>query len=150
MELFAESIVEDAALAWLEALGYGVLHGPDIANGEPASERGDPNYRDVVLEQRLRQALVRLNPELPSEALEDAFRKLTRTDAAMLIERNRAVHRMMVDGVNVEYRRKGGSIAGAQAKVIDFDGPRTTIGLPSISSRFQRGSTSGDLISSCS
>ena len=44
MELFAESIVEDAALAWLEALGYGVLHGPDIANGEPASERGDPNY----------------------------------------------------------------------------------------------------------
>lgn len=57
MELFAESIVEDAALAWLEALGYGVLHGPDIANGEPASERGDPNYRDVVLEQRLRQAL---------------------------------------------------------------------------------------------
>ena len=50
MELFAESIVEDAALAWLEALGYGVLHGPDIANGEPASERGDPNYRDVVLE----------------------------------------------------------------------------------------------------
>mgnify|MGYP003487470276 CR=1 FL=1 len=39
MELFAESIAEDAALAWLEALGYGVLHGPDIANGEPASER---------------------------------------------------------------------------------------------------------------
>ena len=123
MELFAESIVEDAALAWLEALGYGVLHGPDIANGEPASERGDPNYRDVVLEQRLRQALVRLNPELPSEALEDAFRKLTRTDAAMLIERNRAIHRMIIDGVNVEYRREGGSIAGAQAKVIDFDRP---------------------------
>ena len=123
MELFAESIVEDAALAWLEALGYGVLHGPDIANGEPASERGDPNYRDVVLEQRLRQALVRLNPELPSEALEDAFRKLTRTDAAMLIERNRAIHRMLVNGVTVEYRRKDGSIAGAQANVIDFDTP---------------------------
>jgi type I restriction enzyme R subunit len=118
---FTESIVEEAALAWLETLGYAVLHGPGIAAGEPATERNDPNYRDVVLEGRLRQALVRLNPDLPAEALEDAYRKLTRTDAPSLLERNRAVHRMLVDGVTVEYRRKDGSIAGAQAKVIDFD-----------------------------
>ena len=42
---FAESAVEDAAHAWLESLGYAVLHGPDIAVGMPAAERGDPNYR---------------------------------------------------------------------------------------------------------
>ncbi len=71
---FAESVVEDAALAWLEALGYAVLHGPDIAAGEPSAERLDPNYRDVVLDGRLRQALARLNPDLPHEALEDAYR----------------------------------------------------------------------------
>lgn len=118
-----ESVVEDAALGWLEALGYQVLHGPDIAVGEPGAERSDPNYRDVLLERRLRQALVRLNPDLPSEALEDAYRKLTRVDAPSLMERNRAVHRMLVNGVNVEYRRKDGSIAGAQARVIDFDVP---------------------------
>lgn len=82
---FSESIVEDAALAWLEALGYTVLHGPDIAAGEPGRERGDPNYRDVVLEGRLRQALVRLNPDLPPEALEDAWRKLTRVDAPLIV-----------------------------------------------------------------
>jgi type I restriction enzyme R subunit len=63
---FTESVVEEAALAWLEALGYAVLHGPDIAAGEPAAERSDPNYRDVVLEARLRQALVRLNLDLPA------------------------------------------------------------------------------------
>ena len=120
---FTESVVEEAALAWLEALGYAVLHGPDIAAGEPGAERSDPNYRDVVLERRLRQALVRLNPDLPPEALEDAYRKLTRSDAPSLVERNRAVHRMLVDGVTVEYRRKDGSIAGAQARVIDFDTP---------------------------
>jgi type I restriction enzyme R subunit len=85
------------------------------------AERSDPNYRDVVLEGRLRQALVRFNPDLPVDALEDAFRKLTRTDAPSLLERNRAVHRMLVDGVTVEYRRADGSIAGAQAQVIDFD-----------------------------
>jgi type I restriction enzyme, R subunit len=120
---FTESVVEDATLAWLEAMGYAVLHGPDIAAGEPGAERSDPNYRDVLLERRLRQALLRLNSDLPSEALEDAFRKLTRVDAPSLVERNRAVHRMLVDGVTVEYRRKDGSIAGAQARVIDFDVP---------------------------
>ncbi len=55
---------------------------------------------------------MRLNPDLPQEALEDAYRKLTRVDAPSLVERNRAVHRMLVDGVTVEYRRKDGSIAG--------------------------------------
>ncbi len=120
---FTESVVEEAALAWLEALGYAVLHGPAIAAGEPAAERGDPNYRDVVLERRLRPALVRLNPGLPPEVLEDAYRKLTQTDAPSLVERNREVHRMLVDGVTVEYRRRDGSIAGAQARVLDFDAP---------------------------
>src|SRR5689334_13761202 len=120
---FTESVVEDAALGWLAALGYTVLHGPDIAVGESGAERSDPNYRDVLLEGRLRQALRRLNPELPPEALDDAFRKLTRADAPSLVEKNRAVHRMLVDGVAVEYRRKDGSIAGAQARIIDFDLP---------------------------
>src|SRR5687768_14330493 len=121
MAAFTESVVEDAALDWLEALGYTVLHGPGMAAGEPAAERSDPNYRDVMLERRIRQALIRLNPDLPADALEDAWRKLTRMDAPSLVEKNRAVHRMLVDGVTVEYRRKDGSIAGAQAQVIDFE-----------------------------
>jgi type I restriction enzyme R subunit len=120
---FSESVIEEATLAWLESLGYAVMHGPDIAAGEPGAERGDPNYRDVILEGRLRQALVRLNPDLPPDALEDAFRKLTRVDAPSLIARNRAVHRMLVDGITVEYARTDGSIAGAQARVLDFDTP---------------------------
>jgi len=118
-----ESDVEDAALHWLEGLGYTILHGPDIAAGQPAAERSEPGYRDTILEGRLRAALVRLNPELPAEALEDAYRKLTRADAPSLIERNRAVHRMLVDGVTVEYRRKDDAIAGTQARVLDFNDP---------------------------
>jgi type I restriction enzyme R subunit len=123
MSGFTESVVEGAALDWLETLGYSILHGPEIAPGEMAAERSDPNYRDIMLERRLRQALARLNPDLPPEALDDAFRKLIKVDAPSLIERNRAVHRTLVDGVTVEYRRKDGSIAGAQARVIDFDDP---------------------------
>ncbi len=120
---FSESIVESAALAWLESLGYSVLSGPTIAAGQPAAERTDPMYHDVVLEGRLRQALVRLNPALPHEALDDAYRKLMRIDTPSLIERNRAVHRWLVDGVTVEYQRTDGSIAGALVRVLDFDTP---------------------------
>jgi type I restriction enzyme R subunit len=118
-----EQDVEEAALAWLASSGFAIAHGPEIAMGQPGAERSDPSYRDVVLERRLREALVRLNPDLPQEALDDAFRKIVRADGASLIERNRAVHRMLVDGVTVEYRRPDGSIAGAQARVIDFDDP---------------------------
>jgi type I restriction enzyme, R subunit len=120
---FTESVVEQAALAWLAALGYEVRHGPAIAFGEAGAERSDPAYRDVVLEGRLRQAVIRLNPSLPHAAIEDAYRKLTRADAPAPVERNRALHRMLVDGVTVEYRREDGSIAGAQAQVLDFADP---------------------------
>jgi type I restriction enzyme R subunit len=120
---FAESTVEEAALAWLEELDYSILHGPEIAAGTLLAERSDPNYRDVVLEGRLREALARLNPDLPSEALEDAFRRLTRIGAPSLLERNRAFRRMLIDGVDVEYRREDGSIAGGQAWALDFDEP---------------------------
>lgn len=120
---FTESVVEDAALAWLARLGYSILHGPDIAAGMPDAERADPNYRDVILEGRLRSALRRLNPGLPPEAIEDAHRKLTRTDAPSLVERNRALHRLITNGVGVEYRRPDGSVAGGLAVVIDFGRP---------------------------
>ena len=121
--MFKESVVEGASLAWLEASGYEVRHGLDIAFGQPGAERSDSTYRDVVFEWRLREALVRLNPDLLQEALDSGFRKIVRADGPSLIERNRAVHRMLVDGVTVEYRRADGSVAGAQARVIDFDDP---------------------------
>jgi type I restriction enzyme R subunit len=121
MTTFTESVVEEAALAWLESVGWQVRNGAEMAPGEPASERDD--YGQVVLAQRLRDALWRLNPALPAEALEDAFRKLTRSEGADLIMRNRALHRLLVDGVTVEYRDADGSIRGAQVRVIDFEHP---------------------------
>jgi type I restriction enzyme R subunit len=118
MAAFTESIVEEAALAWLESLGWSVKHGPEIAPGELDAERAD--FGQVVLEQRLRDALTRLNPQLPAEAIEDAFRKLTRPEGLTTETRNRAVHRLLVDGVTVEYRTGEGAIRGAQAQVLDF------------------------------
>ena len=118
---FTESDVEDATLEWLETLGWSVAHGPDIAPDTPRAERGD--YGQVVLERRLRDALLRLNPDLPASALGDAFRKLVRPEGATLEVRNRAVHRLLVNGATVEYRGEDGAIRGGQARVVDFDDP---------------------------
>ena len=121
MTTITEAIVEEAALSWLECLGWQVARGPDIAPDTPNAERSD--YDQVVLAQRLRDALAELNPALPVAALDDAFRKLTLPEGPTLEARNRAFHRMLADGVTVEYRTTDGSIRGAQARVVDFDNP---------------------------
>ena len=102
MKTVIESVVEDAALEWLENLGWNVVHGPDIAPDTPGAERAD--YGKVALERRVFDALALLNPDLPETALDDAFRNLTRPEGATLEARNRAVHWLLVDGVTVEYR----------------------------------------------
>jgi len=121
MSGITEAVVEEAALAWLESTGWRIIHGPDIAPDMPASERGD--YGEVVLAQRLRDALARLNPDLPAETLEDTFRKLTRPEDADLVASNHSQHSLLVDGVTVEYRDAEGTIHGAQARVIDYSDP---------------------------
>ena len=121
MATLTEADVEEAALEWLGALGWQTAHGPDIAPGAPGEERAD--YGAVVLERRLRDALARLNPDLPLDTLDDAFRRLTRPEGSTLEARNRAFHRMVVEGVNVEYRTASGAIRGAQAVVLGYDDP---------------------------
>ena len=111
---FTESGVEDAALEWLESLGWKVAHGPNIAPHAEGAERTD--YREVVLKHRLRDALDRLNPSVPAEALDDAVRKATQPGGSTLETRNRAFHRMLVEGVTVEYRTDEGVVRGAQAQ----------------------------------
>ena len=115
-----ESDVEDVVRSWFGDLGYSVLHGPAIALGESGTERSD--YSDPLLPDRLKSALSRLNPSLPSEPLEDAFRRLTRVDSPSLVQRNRHFHRLLTEGVPVEYR-SGDRIVHDTATIVDFESP---------------------------
>src|SRR6266446_4257498 len=121
MPHFTESTVEEAALSWFKDLEYAVTHAPHLAPGEIAAERS--SFSDVVLVDRLRDAIARLNSTIPSDAREEALRKVLRHDAPSLVSNNRAFHRMLRDGVSVEYRREDGSIAGDHVGLIDFDNP---------------------------
>ena len=117
----SEYDVELATLAWLEGIGWQVAHGPDIAPDAPSAERTD--YGQVVLERRLRDALAQLNSGLPVSALDDSYRKLTRPEGWTFEARNRAFHRMLVNGVEIEYLDSDGRVRGDQVRVIDFDNP---------------------------
>jgi type I restriction enzyme R subunit len=121
MTTFTESVVEEATLEWFAALGYAVLAGPSIAPDESGAER--ETYQDVVLEGRLRDALQRLNPGVPAEALDEAFRKLTRITSPQLIDANQELHAYLVNGVPSEFLRSDGTIGYDSIRVLDFDQP---------------------------
>ena len=113
---FTESVVEDATLQWFGELGYAVGHGPHMAPGEMFAER--TSFGEVVLEGRLREAIYRLNPAIPEEAREEALRKVLRVGTPSLVQTNRIFHRMLRDGVAVEYPRPDGSIAGDHVRLV--------------------------------
>ncbi len=118
---FTEDHVEQACLDWLEALDYGVLHGPDISPDGDAPERAA--YDVTILIERFKTAFHTINPHLSANAFDYALRKLQQTDFPSLVEENRRLHQLMVDGVDVDIKREDGSIGTDKAKLIDFENP---------------------------
>ncbi|MCY3016707.1 MAG: type I restriction endonuclease [Planctomycetota bacterium] len=113
----SESTIESATLDWLGSLGYSVGHGPDFAPGGAGGER--EAFTDVVLVGRLRDSVERLNAGVPAEAREEAVRKALRIATPSLVHTNRVFQAMLRDGVEVEYPRADGSIAGDRVRLDD-------------------------------
>ena len=118
---FTESVVEEATLDWLRELGYGVIHGQEIAPDAPRAERA--NFGEVVLEGRLRSALARINPGIPEEAREDALRQVLHIATPGLVESNRRFHALLTGGVPIEYQRADGAKVGDRCWLVDFTDP---------------------------
>ena len=116
-----ESDVEEVSLNWLDDLKWNIAHGVEIAPDTFRPER--KNYDETVLSERLQTSLAQLNPSLSADALNSAFVKLTQPEGTNVETRNRAFHRMLADGVTVEYRTSDGTIRGAQVQVLDFENP---------------------------
>jgi type I restriction enzyme, R subunit len=93
----SESELENNCLDMLRGLGYGIVFGPDISEGV-AKER---EYSEVVLAGRLRDALGRINKNVPAGAIDEAVRRVIRTDSQEVTENNRAFHRLVTNGINV-------------------------------------------------
>ena len=117
--IITEDHIEKEALEMLANEGWEVVYGPDIA---PASDGGNgerPNYKGVVLVERLRKAIAKINPKVPEEAREEALKKVMRNDSQDFILNNQNFHKFLVEGVDVEFR-KDGRIIGDKVWLFNF------------------------------
>ena len=115
---FNEAELEQAVLEWFQELYYNVAYGPEISPGGDYPEREE--YDEVILKERLMDALRRINPKMPEEALEEAYRKVAITKSPSLIVNNKEFYRLITEGVDVEVRRPDGSVKTDKVWLFDF------------------------------
>ena len=117
LENFTEDLLEEAAIEILQSLGYDYVFGPDISLGGDYEERLD--YREVVLSNRVKDALFRINKGIPTEALEEAYRRIITFNSPMLEENNRSFHRLLTEGIDVSFAEDG-NIRTKNVQIVDF------------------------------
>ena len=119
MAFILEAELEEFLLQNFKRLGYERSTDAEIGPDGTSPER--ESYGHVILQRRLVEAIERLNPYIPSEARQDAFKSLVATVTPSLVEENRRLHRVMVEGVGVEYYDRDGTIRGDTVRLIDFE-----------------------------
>src|SRR5579863_398026 len=117
MNPITENDIELIAISYLQELGYQYINGIDIG---PEGEHNEREYNEVVLVERLRNAIYRLNPAIPQEAKEDALKKVLRTDSPSALINNETFHRYLTEGIPVEIRIAD-AIRGEIVYIADFE-----------------------------
>jgi type I restriction enzyme, R subunit len=119
MHTITETQIESICLEYLRELGYDFLYGPDISPDGLFPER---LYNEVVLINRLKNAIDRLNPLISSDAREEALKKVLRTTSPNLLINNETFHQYLTEGIDIEYR-KDENIRGDKVYIVDFNDP---------------------------
>jgi type I restriction enzyme R subunit len=114
--LISEDHIEQILIQELTEIGYSYIHGGVISPDGMYVER---TFQEVVLKERLREAIAKFNPSIPYEAQEDALKKVVRADSPELVMNNYTFHRYLTEGVDIEYR-KGDRIVGDKVWLVDF------------------------------
>lgn len=117
MSNFIENDLEQAALEWLQDLGYQTQYGPDISPGGSFSER--ESFGDVVLYDRLHSALKRINKQYSNDTISELVKKITRQQSLSIVQNNVAFQKLLTDGIDVEVKQKDGSIKTEKAYIFD-------------------------------
>ena len=115
-----ESVIENFAINLFEKLGYEYIYAPDIAHDGESPER--KGYEEVLLTERLKGAIRRINPTVPLDAHEEAFIEMQRIHSPELLTNNESFHRMLTEGIKVSYQ-KDGQQRGDLVWMIDFETP---------------------------
>lgn len=121
MAFLSEAAIEEALLAQLRGLGYQISSDDVVGPDGSAPER--ESHDVVLLQKRLEEAVLRLNPRVPPEARADAVRKLSQSVFLALLEENRRVHALLTEGVDVEYHGDDGVLTADNVALLDFEQP---------------------------
>lgn len=121
MAFLSEAAVEQALLDQLLVLGYDIGREEEIGPDGQHPER--ESHDEVVLKKRLEIAVDRLNPGLPLEARQSAIRKVLQSELPSILDENRRIHRLLTEGVDVEYYSNDGMLTAGKVSLINFERP---------------------------
>lgn len=121
MAFLSEAAVEQALLEQMHVLDYSIEREDDIGPDGRRPER--ESHDEVVLKRRFEDAVARLNPDLPLEAHQDAVRRMMQSELPSLLEENRRIHKLITEGVDVEYYADDGTLTACKIALIDFEHP---------------------------
>jgi len=115
MTKISESDIEEVAIQMLKEQGYIYL--------SPEDQEEERELAEVILKRRLKAAIDRINPSVPADAREQAFKEVLNLPTQNLVENNEAFHRMLTDGIEVEYKNKDG-MKGDKVWLMGWEHPR--------------------------
>jgi len=118
-----ESEIEKEALKIFASLGYELVYGPDIAPAPDGTRPERENYSQVILTGRLKSALRRINSDLSDEVLDEAIKKIQRQESQNLVKNNRAFHKLLVDGMDLQVKENG-KLVSKKLWIFDFENPK--------------------------
>ncbi|MGG0359594.1 type I restriction endonuclease subunit R [Bacillus tropicus] len=116
---YNESELEIAALEWLEEMDYEIVEGPDIAPDGDYAERG--SFHDVVLVDRLRDSLQKINPTLEQKVIEEAIQKIIANASPNIVLNNKQFHKFVTDGIEIQTQGTDGYNPTVSVYVFDFE-----------------------------
>ncbi|HHP5737727.1 HsdR family type I site-specific deoxyribonuclease [Bacillus paranthracis] len=119
---YNESELEIAALEWLEEMDYELVEGPDIAPDGDYAER--ESFHDVVLVDRLRDSLQKINPTLERKVIEEAIQKIVASASPNIVLNNKQFHKFVTDGIEIQTQGIDGYNPTVSVYVFDFEDPK--------------------------
>ena len=117
--VISEDHIEQVIIQEFIDIGYEYINGVEISPEGLYQER---EYNEVVLKNRLQEAIAKINPTIPYEAREEALKKVLRSDSPELFQNNYQFHQYLTDGVDIEYRKEN-RIAGDTVWLVDYENP---------------------------
>jgi type I restriction enzyme R subunit len=120
MKLITEDKIEVFAIEVLKKLGWQYVHGLSIAPGAENAER--ESFEQIILTQRLRKAVERINPDIPADAQEQAVQKVLRIYSPDMLHNNETFHQFLVEKIKIPYQQDGYE-RSYEVALIDFSHP---------------------------